>query len=177
MIIDKVPGVLPASEHITAQAVRSVYERGFYDSTPPAAKADHIMAQVLRLAEEVGEVHDARRKRLSKDEQATEVADVYIVVCQIAWLTGLPGEMQLGRLAMPGTNMTIELGALTRALRKWTGELADAAAVHYALMRFAGLCYIMSDQCGVNLDERVAAKLGADEKRGYQHGDTNGEGN
>lgn len=169
MIIEALPGNVPAGEHITAQAVRSVHARGFYDSTPPAAKADHIMAQVLRLAEEIGEVSDARRKRLTKDEQATEIADVYIVVCQLVWLTGMSPSMQLGRLAMPGTNMSIELGELTRALRKWSGAIADAAAVHYALMRFAGLCYTMSDQCGVKLEERVAEKLGADGRRGYQH--------
>lgn len=164
----ELPGV-PDNDHISAQAVRSVYNRGFYDSTPPVAKRDHVMAQFLRLSEEVGEVMEARHRRAPKDEQATELADVYIVVCQLAWLSGLPGAMQLGRLAMPGTTLPIELGHLARALRKWDGTLSQATGVHYSLMRLAGLCYTMSDQCGVKLEERVSQKLGQDEARGYQH--------
>lgn len=161
---------LPNNDHISAQAVVSVHARGFYDTTPVATGYAHIMAQMLRLGEEIGEVMNARHKRQPKPEQAVEVADVYIVVCQLAWLTGLPGAMQLGRMAMPGTTLSIEYGELCRAVRKWDGSLANATGVHYALMRLAGLCYTMSEQAGAKLEDTVTAKLTTDETRGYQHG-------
>lgn len=166
--MSKLPA-LPGNDHISAQAVVSVYKRGFYDSTPIATSFSHIMAQVLRLGEEIGEVMSARHKRAPKPEQATEIADVYIVVCQLAWLTGLPGAMKLGRMAMPGTTLSIEYGELCRAVRKWDGSLGNATGVHYALMRLAGLCYTMSEQAGAKLEDTVTAKLRTDETRGYQH--------
>ena len=161
---------LPANDHISSKAVLSVHSRGFYDTAPVVTSYAHIMAQLIRLGEEIGEVMSARHKRAAREAQAVEVADVYIVVCQIAWLTGLPGAMQLGRMAMPGTTLSIEYGELCRALRKWDGSLCNATGVHYALMRLAGLCYIMVDQCGQRLETLVDGKLAQDELRGYQHG-------
>lgn len=160
---------LPKSDHISSRAVLSVHSRGFYDTAPIVTSYAHIMAQLLRLGEEVGEVMSARRKRAAKEAQAVEVADVYIVVCQIAWLAGLPGAMQLGRMAMSGTTLAIEYGELCRALRKWDGSMANVTGVHYSLMRLAGLCYIMVDQCGQRLEALVDNKLAQDELRGYQH--------
>ena len=65
-------------------AVESVRRRGFWDhgNLPPATRNHRLMAQVLRLGEEVGELSRAIRKGHWPDVQA-EGADVYIVLAQI----------------------------------------------------------------------------------------------
>lgn len=161
---------LPTDDSIPAAAVRSVAARGFYDSTPWAAKQDHVMAQYLRLVEEVGEYHSARvRNRHNRAAQAAELADVAIVVAQIAWLTGLRLS-SLGRMPLPGTAFVVEVGELGRALRKWDGSTLGASTVHLCLMRLSALAYISADQIGQRLDSVILEKLNADEGRGYQHG-------
>ncbi len=161
---------LPDTDTIAAKAVRSVHRRGFYDSTPHVANDPHVMAQFLRLVEEVGEYQHARLHNSPTDEKAKEVADIAIVAYQLAWLTGVPLDM-LHRQAAPlaSTSFSVEVGALARALRKWTGRTLDNASIATALARIMALCYITCEQMGQQLAVVVADKLAADEQRGYQH--------
>lgn len=159
---------LPDDDTIGAQAIRSVHRRGFYDSTPPAANEPHVMAQFLRLVEEVGEYQHARLYNAPTHEKAKEVADIAIVVYQLAWLTGVPLDA-LQPKALASTSFSVEVGTLARALRKWTGRTHDNASIAAALTRLAALCHITCQQCGLSLPVVVADKLAADEQRGYQH--------
>ena len=73
---------------LQAQAVASVQSRGFYeaDAIPTNAKNPLLMAQFLRLVEEVGELGRALRKDAGTDEEA---ADVLVVLYQIANICGI----------------------------------------------------------------------------------------
>lgn len=161
---------LPEEDTIEAQAVRSVHRRGFYDSTPFVANDPHIMAQVLRLVEEVGEYQHARLHNAPKNDKAKEVADIAIVAYQLAWLTGVPLDA-LHRPASPlaSTSFSVEVSALMRALRKWDGVTSHNTAIATALTRIVALCYESCEQAGYPLAVTVSEKLMADEQRGYQH--------
>ena len=159
---------LPDTDTIAAEAVRSVHRRGFYDSTPHVANDPHVMAQVLRLVEEVGEFQHARLYNAPTHEKAKEVADIAIVAYQLAWLTGVPLDA-LHPKPLASTSFSVEVGALARALRKWTGRTLDNASIATALARIMALCYITCEQMGQQLAVVVADKLAADEQRGYQH--------
>ena len=161
---------LPEEDTIAAEAVHSVHRRGFYDSTPPVASDPYVMAQFLRLVEEVGEYQHARLHNAPKEEKAKEVADIAIVAYQLAWLTGVPLDA-LHQQAAPlaSTSFSVEVGMLARALRQWTGRTRDNGAIATSLVRTVALCYITCQQCGLHLASVVADKLAADEQRGYQH--------
>lgn len=160
---------LPQDETLAAEAIRSVHRRGFYDSAPLAAHNEHLMAQFLRLVEEVGEYQQARTYNAAKPDKAKEVADIAIVAYQIAWLTGAPLDMLHGGIQLASTTFAAEVGTLARALRTWTGRTADARPITTALQRIVALCHIVAEQMGMRLPDLVAEKLAADEQRGYQH--------
>jgi len=73
---------------LQAQAVASVQGRGFYgpDAIPTNAKNPLLMAQFLRLVEEVGELGRALRKDVGTAEEA---ADVLVVLYQISHICGI----------------------------------------------------------------------------------------
>lgn len=159
---------LPNDDSLAAQAVRSVHRRGFYDSAPHVAHDAHLMAQFLRLVEEVGEYQQARTYNAANPEKAKEVADIAIVAYQIAWLTGAPLDA-LHRVPLASTTFAAEVGTLARALRRWAGRTDDARPITAALQRIVALCHLVAEQMGLRLPELVAEKLAADEQRGYQH--------
>jgi hypothetical protein len=163
----------PGTDTIAAEAVRSVHRRGFYDSTPHAANDPHVMAQVVRLVEEVGEYQHARLYNAPNDEKVREVADIAIVAYQLAWLTGVSLDA-LHRPTAPlsSTSFPVEVGTLMRALRKWNGRTHDNTAIATALTRIVALCYITCEQSGLHLASVISDKLAADEQRGYQHNGT-----
>lgn len=157
------------------EAVESVQRRGFYDFLPPVTlgtfdEAPTILAQFLRLVEEVGEFMASRMS--SEESQHDELADVAIVWCQLANLTGYPVKMEFRAQTYPQTqHLIMQLGQLARALRKLTDtdcEAGQFGSIHPALAEMERT--IMTLAPG-NFDDIVRAKLAADEKRGVLHGD------
>ena len=82
---------------VTARAVHSVKARGFHERSPAFCHHSGIMAQALRLAEETGELMRAIRQGdwpdIYGDEVAdsltSEVADVFIVLANLAYTLGV----------------------------------------------------------------------------------------
>jgi hypothetical protein len=163
--------VLPQTQDVPSEAVRSVWRRGFYDATPMITSNQEIMGQVLRLGEEVAEFGDALRELHGAMAAHTELADVAIVLAQIAWLTGMPStDLQFdthGRGTPYGMmSLNHEYGELCRALRKYAG---DYNPVHLRLVTFANMVGRMAASMQFDLEGMIMEKLTADEKRGRLH--------
>jgi NTP pyrophosphatase (non-canonical NTP hydrolase) len=169
---------LPMGDSWTEKAVRSVYRRGFYGGFPHLAGEPQLMAQFIRLSEEVGEEERARLQMSHTPSHHTagalaeELADVAIVLAQIAWLTGMEAgvaeAVSHSIRTIEGTTLPAELGELGRALRK--AEPGRYEPVHLRIVRMAALCRILASQRGYNLEDLILRKLAQDEERGQLHG-------
>ena len=82
---------------VTRRAVHSVKARGFHERAPALAHHSGIMAQLMRLTEEVGELARAVRKAdwvdiygdQVADSITSELADVFVVLANVAWMLGV----------------------------------------------------------------------------------------
>lgn len=160
---------IPDGDTWPERAVASVHRRGFLGGYPHLCEDCLLMAQVLRLAEEVGEVEAAKRASGHGPAWVEELADVAIVCAQVAWLTG----MDLPSLAAPqtqlaGTTLPIELAKLMRSLRK--AAPGSYGEIHAGLQRMVWVAKTLAAQCGAQLAPIITAKLEADEQRGQLHG-------
>jgi hypothetical protein len=143
------------------QAVESVHKRGFHSAVPSIHFHNvRLMAQLARLAEEIGEWSESWGN-------VSELADVVIVVAQVAWL--LQVDLHESTFDVPTSqtaNLSEMLGTLTRGLRK-----NDATMIAMSLNCLVADCVLLARENGVlDLKFIIQAKLTADEKRGYLHG-------
>lgn len=162
--------------------VRSVKVRGFWLVVPEATKQPLLMAQFLRLAEEVGEfvqadilyratppaaeVNGHAAKKLLE-----EAADVLIVWSQVAALIGMHND-EICISAVSGSwNPSIVLGEIGRALRKSKEHYIAAFLPMRQLVRlvYQTVRPLLAEPA--DLHGCVLAKLEADERRGYLHGE------
>jgi hypothetical protein len=78
---------------IFREAAGSVDRRGFFNIAPGLTKHEGVMAQHVRLVEEVGELSRALRKDDGSDEayraRCEELADVVIVCASMAHVLGI----------------------------------------------------------------------------------------
>lgn len=143
------------------RAVASVIARGFHTTEPSNHIANRwLMAQFVRLVEEVGEWEES--------QGVSELADVVIVCAQIAYLLGLELYEDVFIFA-PATdgNLPALLGALARGLRK-----NDATMIATALSCLIGEAVGAAKARKIyDLRLVIMAKLNADEKRGFLHGE------
>ena len=164
----------PTGDTIWDEAVRSVMRRGFYATLPPVTEGGAhglLLAQFLRLVEEAGELSEAWRKYPYGVEEAlqAELADMAIVLSQMAYITGLPmADLDNVGPEMAGILTPSEaVGGIGRALRKWDG-ISEPVAIRDSIM--VAMAVILFNDHVMLEDEDVAKKLAADELRGQLHG-------
>jgi len=172
-------------------AVASVQQRGFHrpHNIPELARYPLLAAQILRLAEESGELAGAIANGVWPDEIGDEAADVMIVAFQIAHLTGqtvqrlrpgLDGDyLRPESLGLLGLQAGRAVGELCRAIRKNQPALIDA---NLGLLWLTLSRLVVAAGAG-ELADCILAKLPRDEERGELHGEpapdavgTNGNG-
>lgn len=168
---------LPARTDPYNVSVHSVWERGFHDFPPPAATNWRIMAQFTRLVEEIAEFTEANLWEPRSEKTQSEIADVLIVLSQLAWLTGMEPSQLAARPVVTNPlietepnkrNITIVLGSLARALRKMN---QDTHAVHAAISSLAQQMHFRCKTAGFkDIEAVILAKCAADEQRGKLHG-------
>ena len=157
---------LPTGSDVFSEAVRSVNRRGFHDTVPIMARRALLMAQCLRLAEEVGECAAMWHGR--PGVFAPELVDIAIVLAQISWLT----EQQ------PGTATTAEHSRTVEGMAMAHGELARAiirckstySEVNARVAEFNALLLDLAEARGIDIEQAIAYKLTEDEQRGHLHG-------
>lgn len=168
---------LPGRTDPYSASVRSVWERGFHDFPPPATTNWRIMAQFVRLTEEIAEFTESNLWEPRSDKTQSEIADVLIVLAQLAWLTGMDVSTLAARPRIASSmvetepnkrNLVIVLGTLARALRKMA---EDKNAVHAAIGSLAQQMHHRCVTAGFkDIEAVIMGKCAADEKRGKLHG-------
>lgn len=168
---------LPGRVDPYSMSVHSVWARGFHDFPPPAATNWRIMAQFIRLTEEIAEFTESNLWEPRSEKTRDEIADVLIVLSQIAWLTGMDTAALAARPKTANSevepephkrNLVIVLGALARALRKMN---QDTHAVHSAIESLAQQMHYRCVTAGFkDIESVILAKCAADEQRGKLHG-------
>lgn len=168
---------LPGGVDPYSASVRSVWKRGFHAVPPPAATNWRIMAQFIRLAEEIAEFTESNLWEPRSDKTRDEIADVLIVLAQLAWLTGMEPSQLAARPKIASStvetephkrNLVIVLGTLARALRKVS---EDKSAVHAAIGLLAQQMHHRCVTAGFkNIETIIVEKCAADEGRGKLHG-------
>lgn len=173
---------LPTAEDVYSKSVVSVYCRGFHNFAPALTLEWRIMAQFVRLCEEIAEYSESSQWAPRSDQTKSEIADVLIVLAQIAWLTGMdPAWLQNRPLSnhpevessIAKGNIMIRLGFLARSLRKCKGmdDRSGKMAIHSALRRIARQMHIRAATAGfTDIEAEIARKCAADEERGILHG-------
>lgn len=174
--VDTLPE-LPARTNPYGASVHSVCQRGFHNFPPSATTNWRIMAQFIRLTEEVAEFTEANLWEPRSEKTRDEIADVLIVLSQLAWLTGMEPSQLAARPAVTSStvetepnkrNITIVLGTLARALRKMN---QDTHAVHAAISSLAQQMHFRCKTAGFkDIESVILAKCAADEQRGKLHG-------
>lgn len=170
--------------------VTSVRGRGFWEYVPQICAGEGnsqvIMAQMLRLVEEVGEFSAASTNADSTLLQTVEeLADVAVVWSQLAALTGLEGAMierarnEWAAGAQPPFrgDLAQHVGRLARALRKVSGGDYDESwppllALLWVIEDTARHLLTFASESSelYDFDNIVLRKLAADERRGHLHG-------
>lgn len=168
---------LPGGVDPYSASVRSVWKRGFHAVPPPATTNWRIMAQFIRLAEEIAEFTESNLWEPRSEKTKDEIADVLIVLSQLAWLTGMDVSSLAARPVVASStvetepnkrNITIVLGTLARALRKMN---QDTHAVHAAISSLAQQMHFRCKTAGFkDIESVILAKCAADEQRGKLHG-------
>lgn len=154
--------------------MRSVGRRGFHDQAPPVFADPVLGAQIAWLAAEAAEYEEAWRAA-DDDLGLTELADMAIVLAQIAWLVGRDpdGLSQARYLKLGGTTIMIVVGHVGHeATRMRAGRNTDL--MWRALLQAMAYIYTRAAQkhnTGADaLDGIIRQKLAADESRGALHG-------
>lgn len=144
-------------------AVQSVYSRGFHTVVPaPNICNPRVMAQLVRLGEEIGEFEEAK----TKVQAVSELADVVIVCAQLAWLLGIGLNESIFRTSALDASLPMAYGTLCRGLRK-----NDETMIDVSLRLLVASCAALARENECNdLGPAIEAKLAADEKRGWMHG-------
>lgn len=148
--------------NIFSRAVQSVYNRGFHTVVPaPNICNPRVMAQLVRLGEEIGEFEEAKTKL----QLVSELADVVIVVAQLAWLLGVDLNESIFKTSALDASLSMAYGTLCRGLRK-----GDATMIDVSLRLLVASCAALAreNECD-DLRPAIEAKLTADEKRGWMH--------
>jgi len=168
---------LPGRTDPYSASVRSVWARGFHDFPPPATTNWRIMAQFTRLTEEIAEFTESNLWEPRSEKTRDEIADVLIVLAQLAWLTGMEPSTLAARPKITNSvvetepnkrNLGIVLGSLARALRKMS---EDKNAVHAAIGSLAQQMHHRCVTAGFkDIEAVIMGKCAADEKRGKLHG-------
>lgn len=173
---------LPTGTDPYSRSVVSVYCRGFHNFAPPITLDWQVMAQFVRLCEEIAEYTESAQWEPRGDKTKSEIADVLIVLSQLAWLTGMSPEwikyhpMPDNPIAEEQTgkqNIMIKLGYLSRALRKCKGDSdkTGVMAIHAALRNLARQMHIRCANSGFcDIEAEIERKCKADEERGILHG-------
>lgn len=165
--------MLPVGEDAYSQAVVSVFRRGFHDKPSGMSEDWMIMNQYLRLVEEVGEFQEAVMWQPSSESAMKELADVMIVLCQLAWLAGMdPAELADAKQVQKRA-FHFGVGHLARCLRKDTTK--DLNATQAAIKALAYQIHLRAKQFGCDIAAVMSAKCGDDEGRGYRHEGHNGD--
>lgn len=160
--------LLPTGDDIASEAVRSVARRGFHDTLPEVARNGFVMAQFLRLVEEVGEYRYAS-SLYSFGSIESELADIMIVLCQLAWAYGVEPVLLLRKPVEFGRGRqtwATRLEWLARHMRK-----NDLDNVRSAIRGIAIQCNEEAAYLKIDLQKAIGAKLKADEQRGRLHGE------
>ena len=157
---------LPTEDDPASEAVRSVVRREFYVIDLPITGNRAIMAQFLRLVEEVGE-YEFEIEEGNDEAACDELADVFIVMSQIAWLTGMdPAQLWTAKQDIDMFSMSLYVGIVARWLRK-----NKLGILHDELQNMAALIHNTARQRNIDFESVVRAKLAADELRGVRHGE------
>ena len=158
---------LPSGDDAYSQAVVSVFRRGFHDK--PSGMSDDwmMMSQYLRLVEEVGEFQEAVTWQPSSDAARRELADVMIVLCQLAWLAGMEPSELSEQKEVQKRAFHYGIAHLARCLRKETE--VDLAGTKAAINAIAYQIHIRAKQLDFDITEAMRAKCSQDEGRGYRH--------
>ena len=113
-----------------------------------------LMAQVLRLGEEIGEWYD--------EPSPVEMADIFIVLAQIVELCNLWDGISEKPVVYPGDTFVSVYGNLCRHMR-----LQDRPNIKQDVKCMFALCAVG--------ESVIRRKLDKDEKRGRLHGETYGD--
>lgn len=144
------------------RAVQSVFDRGFHTVIPaPNICNPRLMAQLVRLGEEIGEFEEAK----SKAEAVLELADVVIVCAQIAWLLGIGLNESIFRASALDASLPMAFGTLCRGLRKNDPTMID---VSLRLLVASSVALARENECA-DLCAVIETKLSVDERRGWMH--------
>ena len=153
---------LPHGDDLFSAAVRSVHKRKFYDEPLPVTKDRALMGQMLRLVEELGEYETATGVAAEN-----ELADVAIVLAQVAWLCGLdPAAMNDAKVNHNADGLVEAVGSICRAMRR---QPWNPVPLRLAILRATATVWAEAARIGASMDVAIAGKLSADERRGYRH--------
>lgn len=154
---------LPTGNNVCSIAVISVWKRGFYDSLQVTERYPLLTAQFGRLVEEVGEfLEAAATMRVSKITD--ELADVMIVLCQMAWLSAMNPDTLLSSTSPEIAPMAILQSKLWRSIRK-----NNTADTRNLLLLMAIQCRNIAKSHGIDLEQAMRDKFSRDEQRGIRH--------
>jgi hypothetical protein len=153
-------------------AVESVKGRGFHDNVLPIITEQPLFVQQYgRFVEELAEFTEALRTGTFDDER-TELADCAVALAQLFHLAEIdPDEISAitSEKCLPIIYYT---GELWRVMRKWRTVPNGPKAVgdiQSVLVLLAASVNHTARGLNIHLEEAVADKLAADERRGYLH--------
>lgn len=151
---------------LCTECVESVQRRGFHDNPPPAARYPQLMAQFLRLVEEIGEWEEAH----PPETAIGELADVYIVLCQIAHLLDM-ADSAVDGIQPAGPASVEDVGELRNKLARALRAHDDGWHLRAQFATKQLLAQVLSWAAWAKVDfpATVRTKLAADEQRGQLH--------
>lgn len=154
---------LPTGDGACSLAVCSVWRRGFYDVQHVTERYPLLTAQFGRLVEEVGEFAEAAASmKLSKITD--ELADVMIVLCQMAWLSGMEPDVLIRSVSPEIMPLCVLQSKLFRAIRK-----DNTGDVYNLLELMACQCKRIAKTHDIDLEQAMRDKITRDEQRGIRH--------
>lgn len=162
-----VTAVTPLEELFT-RASQSVHDRGWHDQTFLLANNPILMGEILVLGEEIGEYLEAVRHN-QLERSGMELADCMMALISVAGLCGLRASRLAARRNHAVSPLPVAFGKLCRAIRR-SETTWDEIIVEVDRMADAVWTTANSARHAVDLAGAIAAKLDADERRGYQHG-------
>jgi len=154
---------LPTGDGVCSDAVGSVWRRGFYDATHTTERYPLLTAQYCRLTEEVGELSEAE-ENLILSGITDELADVMIVLCQMAWLSGMNPDVLLCATTSEIVPLCVIQSKLYRSIRK-----GDEKGISNWIVFMACQCDRVAKSHGIDLEQAMRDKIARDELRGIRH--------
>lgn len=154
---------LPTGGDVGGLAVGSVWRRGFYDGQQVTERYPLLTAQYCRLTEEVGELAEAIDSLMLSDI-ASELADVMIVLCQLAWLSGMNPDVLLCASTYEDVPFCVIQSKLYRSIRK-----DDKKGISNWIVFMACQCDRIASTYNIDLRQAMRDKIARDEQRGIRH--------